>query len=423
MSDITVNGGRWSPRRRRWPAVLDRMVSFAVEPGDRPDTTRTKRLFTAAMWASILTSSVSVFQFYLFDAPWAAVAVSIPIVSSVIALIAMRVDRGTFPAVMHVVAAGTMLTTTAMIVIFGGVFETAGNTSWAMLSVIGAVAIFADRRAHFWLAVFVTITIAAFVVSRQVEPLYVLPNRSYFSLFNLITITLFVYVILYYFVRQSARLYRESEMLLRNIFPDEIADRLKTSDEMIADEFPSASILFADIVGFTPLAADLEPGETVNLLNEVFTGFDRLVESRGLEKIKTIGDAYMVASGVPVSRNDHARALCELAIDLQEHLAGTTFDGRRLEMRIGIASGPVTAGIIGRRKFSYDLWGDTVNLASRMETTGTPGRIQVPARTRELVADGFVWEERGVVEVKGRGPVETWYLLGRATQPLHPSPT
>jgi guanylate cyclase len=294
-----------------------------------------------------------------------------------------------------------------------------------MLAVIGAVAIFADRRAHLWLGVFVTITIAAFLVSRRVEPLYVLPNRSYFSLFNLVTITLFVYVILYYFVRQSARLYRESEMLLRNIFPDEIADRLKnrSSDEMIADEFPSASILFADIVGFTPLAADLEPGETVNLLNEVFTGFDRLVESRGLEKIKTIGDAYMVASGVPVSRDDHARALCELAIDFQEHLAGTTFDGRRLEMRIGIASGPVTAGIIGRRKFSYDMWGDTVNLASRMEVTGTPGRIQVPARTRELVADGFVWEERGVVDVKGRGPVETWYLLRRSNQPLHPAPT
>jgi guanylate cyclase len=425
MSDIIGGGGRRIPHPRRWPAMLERMISFAVEPGDRPDRTRTKRLFTAAMWASIVTSSVSVFQFYLFEAPWAAVAVSVPIVSAVVALIAMRVDKGTFPAVMHVVAAGTMLTTTGMIVIFGGVFETAGNTSWAMLAVIGAVAIFADRRAHLWLGVFVTITIAAFLVSRRVEPLYVLPNRSYFSLFNLVTITLFVYVILYYFVRQSARLYRESEMLLRNIFPDEIADRLKnrSSDEMIADEFPSASILFADIVGFTPLAADLEPGETVNLLNEVFTGFDRLVESRGLEKIKTIGDAYMVASGVPVSRDDHARALCELAIDFQEHLAGTTFDGRRLEMRIGIASGPVTAGIIGRRKFSYDMWGDTVNLASRMEVTGTPGRIQVPARTRELVADGFVWEERGVVDVKGRGPVETWYLLRRSNQPLHPAPT
>lgn len=419
MSDIIGGGGRRVPYSRRWPALLVRMISFAVEPDDRPDRTRTKRLFTAAMWGSILTSTLSVYQFYAFDAPWAAAAVGAPILAAVIALVAMAADSRTFPAVMHVVCAGTLLTTTAVIIIFGGVFETAGNTSWAVLTVIGAVAIFADRRAHVWLGVFVVTTITAFVVSRQVEPLYVLPNRGYFALFNLIVITLFIYLMLYFFVRQSARLYRESEVLLRNVLPDEIADRLKASDEMIADEFPSASILFADIVGFTPLAADLRPGETVNLLNEVFTGFDRLVESRGLEKIKTIGDAYMVASGVPLARADHARALCELAVDLQEHVAAAAFRGKSLQLRIGIASGPVTAGIIGRHKFSYDLWGDTVNLASRMETTGTPGRIQMPATTRALVADGFIWEERGVVEIKGRGPVETWYLVGRVESPAH----
>lgn len=148
-----------------------------------------------------------------------------------------------------------------MIVVFGGVFETAGNTSWAVLTVIGAVAIFADRRSHIWLAVFVVTTIGAFVVSRQVEPLYELPNRQYLSLFNLLIITTFIYLMLYFFVRQSARLHRESEMLLRNVLPDEIADRLKTSDEMIADEFPSASILFADIVGFTPPLIFARPGQ------------------------------------------------------------------------------------------------------------------------------------------------------------------
>lgn len=396
-------------------ALLDRMISFAVEPEDRPDRIRTKRLFTAAMWGSMLTSSISVYQFLAFDAPWAAAAVSAPILAAVIALAAMAVDSRAFPAVMHIVCAGTLLTTNGVIIIFGGILETAGNTSWAVLTVIGAVAIFADRRAHLWLAVFVVTTTVAFLVSRQMEPLAVLPNREYFSLFNLIVIALFTYVILYYFVRQSARLYSESEGLLRNILPDRIADQLKSSDEMIADEFPAASILFADIVGFTPLAAGLQPADTVNLLNEVFTGFDNLVQARGLEKIKTIGDAYMVASGVPIERDDHAQALCELAIDLQEHCATTTFNGKNLQMRIGIASGPVTAGIIGRQKFSYDLWGNTVNLASRMEMTGTPGRIQVPAATRALVANAFVWEERGVIDVKGRGPVETWFLVGRVS--------
>ncbi|MEX0796655.1 MAG: adenylate/guanylate cyclase domain-containing protein, partial [Acidimicrobiia bacterium] len=128
-------------------------------------------------------------------------------------------------------------------------------------------------------------------------------------------------------------------------------------------------------------------------------------------------DAYMVASGVPLARDDHAWALCELAVDLQGQVATATFNGKSLQLRIGIASGPVTAGIIGRRKFSYDLWGDTVNLASRMGMTGEPGRIHVPAATRALVADGFSWEERGVIEVKGRGPVETWYLVGRSETP------
>ncbi len=413
MSDIIGGSGRRIPHPRGWPALLDRMISFAVEADDRPDQIRTKRLFTAAMWGSMLTSSVSVYQFYVFSAPWAAAAVFAPVLAAAFALIAMAADSRTFPAVMHIVCAGTLITTTSVIVLFGGVFEAAGNTSWAVLTVIGAVAIFADRRSHIWLAVFVITTIGAFVVSRQLETFYALPNRQYLSLFNLLVVTLFIYVMLYYFVRQSARLYRESERLLRNVLPDEIADRLKSSDEVIADEFTSASILFADIVGFTPLAADLHPAATVNLLNEVFTGFDRMVESRGLEKIKTIGDAYMVASGVPVARDDHARVLCELAVDLQEHVATTTFQGRTLQMRIGIASGPVMAGIIGRHKFSYDLWGDTVNLASRMETTGTPGRIQVTPATKATVADAFTWEERGVVDVKGRGPVETWYLVGR----------
>jgi adenylate cyclase len=223
----------------------------------------------------------------------------------------------------------------------------------------------------------------------------------------------FIYAILFYFVSRSKRLYRQSEDLLRNILPDEVANRLKHSQEMIADRYESASILFADVAGFTPMSAELTPEELINLLNEVFTSFDDLVVERGLEKIKTIGDAYMVAAGVPVARDDHALAICDLALAMQEHLESRTFFGRRLQMRIGIASGPVMAGIIGRQKFSYDLWGDTVNMASRMENTGTPGRIQLTATTCELVRQRYHCEERGLVDVKGKGPTQTWYLVGR----------
>ncbi|HEX6286287.1 MAG TPA: adenylate/guanylate cyclase domain-containing protein, partial [Acidimicrobiia bacterium] len=321
-------------------------------------------------------------------------------------------DPSTFPGVMHIVAFGTLLATTAMILLFGGVLESANNTAWSILAVIGAVALFADRRAHFWLAAFVVTTTGAFLVTRFVEPTYVLPSRGYFALFNTLAVAVFVYGILYYFVRQSARLYDQSETLLRNILPAPIAERLKHSTDMIADEFDSASILFADIAGFTPMSAAMEPNEVIELLNEVFTAFDSLVADRRLEKIKTIGDAYMVAAGVPVPRDDHARVICDLALAMQEYLRGTDFAGHDLQMRIGIASGPVMAGIIGHQKFSYDLWGDTVNLSSRMETSGIPGRIQLTESTCRLVQDWFECEERGQVEIKGKGPTTTWFLVG-----------
>jgi adenylate cyclase len=416
MSDTTqvqVAGERF----RRLPSLVDRLVSFAVIPGDRPDLVRIKRLFTAALWVSLATSSATAYQLNASGARWAAVALCLPLSASVTTLALMGVRPATYPSVMHLVAGASMITIVAMVVILGGVFESAGNTLGGLLVVVGAAAIFADRRAHWWLAAFLASLAAGFVISQFVEPLYVLPNREYFALFNIVVVGVFVYFILYYFVRQTGHLYRQSEDLLRTILPEDVVERLKTSQGMVADEYESASILFADVVGFTPLSSQMEPEGVVNLLNEVFTTFDNLVEEHGLEKIKTIGDAYMVAAGVPVPRDDHALAICDLALELQDHLKAHDVAGRRLEMRIGIASGPVMAGIIGRRRFSYDLWGDTVNLASRMESTGTPGRIQMTESTRQLVQHAFLCEQRGVVDVKGRGPMETWYLVGRAAVP------
>jgi adenylate cyclase len=412
MSEVNTGPGPIE-QRSRWPAFLERIVDIAVLPGDRPDLVTLKRLFTAAMWASMITTSISVYQLILYDAPWAAASVSVPIVTAAVSLTAMWISPRTYPGVMHVAALGTVTTTFALIIILGGVFPSAGNTAWGVLAVVGAVAIFADRRAHFWLAVFVLGTIVASTISQRIEPLYQLPNREYFAMFNVLAVAVFIYAILFYFVKRSDRLYRQSEDLLRNVLPDEVAERLKRSQEMIADEFASASILFADVAGFTPMSAQLEPEEVINLLNEIFTSFDSLVVERGLEKIKTIGDAYMVAAGVPVAREDHADAICDLALAMRDHLESHTFAGRHLQMRIGVASGPVMAGIIGRRKFSYDLWGDTVNMASRMESTGTPGLIQLTEVTCLLVEERFECQRRGVVEVKGKGPTETWYLVGR----------
>jgi class 3 adenylate cyclase len=211
-----------------------------------------------------------------------------------------------------------------------------------------------------------------------------------------------------------------SEGLLRNMLPESIAERLKQRQEVIADASPQVTVLFTDIVDFTSHAERSPPEATVALLNELFSQFDALTESRGLEKIKTIGDAYMVAGGLPNPRPDHARAVAELALEMLDLAARRSHpDGEPVRLRIGIDTGPVVAGVIGRRRFSYDLWGDTVNTASRMETTGIPGCIQITERTRELLGDRYVLRERGKIQVKGKGKMLTYFLSGRTGEHDH----
>ena len=206
----------------------------------------------------------------------------------------------------------------------------------------------------------------------------------------------------------------KSERLLMNILPEPIAFRLKQDTSAIADYFEEATILFSDIVGFTPIAAEVSPIELVNLLNQIFSKFDYLAQLYGLEKIKTIGDAYMVAGGLPVPIKNHAEAIANMALDMQEEITKFQTDiGRQFQIRIGINSGPVVAGVIGTKKFIYDLWGDAVNVASRMESSGKPGKIQVTTATYELLRDKYIFEERGIITVKGRGKMMAYWLLGR----------
>lgn len=210
--------------------------------------------------------------------------------------------------------------------------------------------------------------------------------------------------------RERAR----SDALLANMLPASVASRLREQPEAaIADRFESVSVLFADIEGFTARAARMPPEALVAFLNRVFSAFDAAVARHGLEKIKTSGDSYMVASGAPAPRPDHAAALARLALEIRDlcpALRGP--EGEALRLRIGLASGPVVAGVVGTARLSFDIWGDTVNLAARMESTGEPGRIQLAPETARLLGDAFVLVPRGVVEVKGRGPVATVFLEG-----------
>ena len=208
-----------------------------------------------------------------------------------------------------------------------------------------------------------------------------------------------------------------SERLLLNILPVPIAERLKRGETTIADSFAEVSVLFADVVDFTRLSAQTSPSDLVRLLNRVFSAFDALSEKHSLEKIKTIGDAYMVVGGLPSPREDHAEAIAEMAMDMHTELARLNAEtGQDIGLRVGINTGPVVAGVIGTKKFIYDLWGDAVNTASRMESNGVQGSIQVTEATYEKLRDKYAFEARGTIEVKGKGPMMTYFLKGRKVE-------
>ncbi len=205
-----------------------------------------------------------------------------------------------------------------------------------------------------------------------------------------------------------------SERLLLNVLPKPIADRLRAERRTLVDQFAEATVLFADIVDFTSLAAQITPDEMLEWLNDIFSTFDELANACGLEKIKTIGDSYMAASGVPTPRADHVAAAASMALEILDMAAHMrTPHGEAFHLRIGLDTGPVLAGVIGNTKFSYDLWGDTVNTASRMESHGLPDRIQVTPAIYDRLCDHFVFEERGLISVKSKGEMKTYWLMSR----------
>jgi adenylate cyclase len=295
----------------------------------------------------------------------------------------------------------------------GGFKQSSVVIIWAALCPLGSLLLEDLRSTSFWIVGFVVLLIVSAAL-QPVLPPAALPELfiTWFFVLNVGAVVTITFGLLYYFVGRRNFFQQQAEMLLLNILPKEISAALKAEQRTIAAEYPAVSILFADVVGFTPMAAKMTPMELIGLLNQVFICFDGLVEKYDLEKIKTIGDCYMVASGVPRIRSDHATALVNLALDMQAAVAGTRFGGHELAFRMGINSGPVVAGIIGRKKFIYDLWGESVNLASRMESHGRTRCIQITRNTYELVKDAFDCETMGMIEVKGAGRMEVWHVLG-----------
>jgi len=299
----------------------------------------------------------------------------------------------------------------------GGFVPSSGVVLWSFTAPLGALLFSGRREAVRWFVAFLALVSLSAALDPVLGAGADIPNpvAILFFALNVLGVTGTCYFLLHYFVRERDHAAEvilaereRSERLLLNVLPEPIAQRLKDGESLIADGAPEVGVLFADIAGFTPMSESMAPEDIVRLLNDVFSAFDGLAAMHGLEKIKTIGDAYMVASGLLEPGARHAEDLARMALEM---LRETRRFGR-LQLRIGIDIGPVVAGVIGRSKFIYDLWGDTVNTASRMESHGIPGAIQVTERAYHRLSPAFEFEARGIVEIKGKGPQRTYLLVG-----------
>jgi len=389
----------------------ERLLEFGAYEGEDADQAGRRRIMVGALWYSIPFVALASLGAVGF---WLGVALLFKPLAHALALVVVKVFPGSFRPTFRMVFAADLTTDLAVTFLLGGLFASGLQVGWSLIVVLGALVAFSVREAAVWFVVFAAAVVVSANTTAWVEPLYQLPDDPQADgAFTIIGVTILVFLVMTYFVRQRERYRHQSDDLLHNILPDEIATQLKEGKGMIADHFDSVTVLFADVVNFTPMSAEMTPTELVGLLNDVFTDIDRFVDEVGLEKIKTIGDEYMVAAGVPTPRADHAHVIADLALRIQNHVAEKDFGGHPITFRIGINSGPVVAGVIGSQKFSYDLWGDVVNTASRMESTGLPGRIQITAATHDLLRDEFLFDARAEIDVKGKGAMESWLLSQR----------
>jgi len=305
----------------------------------------------------------------------------------------------------------------------GGFAASSGVAIWAILSPVGALMILGTRQSTAWFFLFVGLAFISWKMNHYFagNALPIPTNiKDAFFLMNITGTASILYGVLRYFQAQKERVMisleleqARSEKLLLNILPAVIAERLKANDMRIADHYDAVTVLFADLVDFTQMSEKMPPSYLIDFLSQIFLKFDQLAEKYKVEKIKTIGDAYMVVSGAPVVCTDHAHRIAAMAFEMKDALREVAVKtGLDLNMRIGIHTGPVVAGVIGSAKFSYDLWGDTVNLASRMESTCKPNLIQVTKETQQLLKDAYLFSEKSTVDIKGKGLVDAFILLG-----------
>ena len=393
-----------------WRAAVDRLLGIADEPTDTDDARLRKRMGVVAGYLSVIAplSVIGTARQHWLAIPLGLSLSALSAINLVVLARTGRFDR----YVVVLIAAGAVFTA-IVIVIIGGVLVSSAAMFWAFLVPVYAILALGPRHATAWFGVFLAVLVLVVAIDPWVRtaippPPYQQQLLSY--VFNVGAAGAIVFFLFRFTDIRRRQAQDRSDELLANALPPSIVARMKHGEQRIADSYPSTTVLFADLAGFTPWAQRTDPDVVVSFLDDLFSRFDALAISHGVEKIKTIGDSYMAVAGAPVAREDHAEAAAAMAIAMLAELENGRA-GPDLQVRIGLASGAVVGGVIGQERILFDLWGDTVNTASRMESAGIPGRIQVAPSTHELLREAYTFEERPPIEVKGLGPMTTYLLV------------
>lgn len=419
----------------------ERLRNAGIEPGDSAELQLNKQLL---MFATGLISAASMLWLMIYWALGMQIPVTYPylfqlaLAGNVVAYILTR--NFNFFRVSQLSL--FLFSPFVMQWSLGNFIDASGIVLWGLLAPVGAILFFGVRESVAWFFAWATLTILSGLVdyalldlSGQDSHKVPLGTSVIFFALNFVAVATMIYMLLRFSIREKlkaqARLEEahqqlqaeqdRSEKLLLNILPAPVAARLKNEEKTIADGFADATVMFADIVNFTHVAANMTPSQVFSMLNRIFSAFDDMAERFGLEKIKTIGDAYMVAGGINTDNADYSAAIADLALAMQELLLrDLTVNSAHLEMRMGIGTGPVVAGVVGKKKFIYDLWGDTVNLASRITSEGVPGMIQCDTATYRRLSDRFDFHEPQTIYLKGKGEMTVYRLIGRKAVTLTP---
>ena len=400
----------------RFDALLDRLGVPPSMPELTPDSNEYKTC-VAAINKTTIAGPLNILLFgalFAWFGQWAAAVASVVTAGAVTEGTRRMTKGGALLSSFEPIVACLFALQLTVHIDLGGFAASAGYWYWGTLDILMVAVALRHRRRYLWVAAYCALTAVLFVADPFLRPAtHPLPVWLEAFMFANTAAALagMTFLLLNYYVGQLEAEKKRSEDLLLNILPAPIAARLKESTGAIADAVPHTSVLFSDIVGFTVLSTSVTPAELVALLNTIFSRFDALADKHGVEKIKTIGDAYMAVAGLPDARDDHADAMVAMALDMRDAMADLRVElAADIQVRIGVHSGPVVAGVIGARKFAYDLWGDTVNTASRMESHGVAGAVQISDATRQLLGDSFAFEARGEIAIKGKGPMATFLV-------------